>query len=252
VLDPGDLKSDKTDDVPSPDDRAAENRASQREGWGIDYQYRETHYTKEGVSFTAAGSVTTADGRAINFKAALEMSRESYEEMNISLKAGDALKDPLVIDLDGKGAGFSSVKFAFDIDADGKEDLLYTPQAGTAFLAYDKNGNGIIDNGTELFGPESGNGFSELALLDEDNNGWIDEGDSAFNRLSVWEKAGDGTDYITPLLERGIGALYTGSAKTEFLINTAANELAGVLKESGVYLRENGGTGVIQEVDVVV
>jgi len=252
VLRSGDLKNDATGEVSPADNPSAENSASELEGWGIDYRYQETHYTKEGVAFTAAGTVATADGKTIAFNASLEMSRETYEEVNVSLKAGDALKDPLLIDLAGNGTGFTDAKFVFDIDADGDNELLYTPRSGTGILAYDKNGNGIIDNGSELFGPQTGNGFDELALLDEDDNGWIDEGDSAFNRLRIWEKNGDGTDSVSSLLDRGVGALYTGSAKTDWSMTTAGNELAGVLRESGVYLKENGGAGILQEVDLVV
>lgn len=253
VLKPGELKNEGAIDPPVRNDPAADtsDAATRQEGWGVDYQYHEMHYSKEGVSFTAAGTVATADGRTIKFNTALEMSRETYEETTISLKAGDALKDPLVIDLDGNGAAFSAMKFDFDIDSDGRMDRLYTPKQGAGILAYDKNGNGIIDDGSELFGPESGNGFSELALLDEDNNGWVDEGDSAFGRLRIWEKSADGTDSISSLLERGVGALYTGSAKSDYTITTG-NEVAGILRESGVYLKENGVAGVLQEVDLVV
>jgi hypothetical protein len=252
VFKPGELKSDSTGEAPSADNPSTENQAAAPEGWGIDYRYRETRYSKEGVAFTAAGTVGTVDGKTIVFNASLEMSRETYEEVNISLKAGDALKDPLLIDLAGNGAGFTGAKFTFDIDADGHDELLYTPGPGAGILAYDRNGNGIVDNGTELFGPRTGNGFSELALLDEDNNGWIDEGDSAFNHLRVWEKNGEGTDSVSSLLERGIGALYTGSAKTDYALTTTGNALAGILRESSVYLKENGGTGILQEVDLVV
>ncbi|MBN1760666.1 MAG: hypothetical protein JW863_20220 [Chitinispirillaceae bacterium] len=254
VFDPGDRGNQDSVDTPpeSAQETAPAHPASQIEGWGIDYYYQETHYTKEGVAFSASGTVTSADGRSIDFNVALEMSRETYDELTISLKAGDALKDPLVIDLAGMGAAFSDIKFEFDIDGDGGSELLYTPRPGTGFLAYDKNGNGIIDDGSELFGPESGNGFAELARLDEDGNGWIDEGDSAFYRMKVWEKAADGTDSVSSLLRSGIGAISTKSAKTHYTITTSGNELAAVLRESGVYLKENGSAGVVQEVDVVV
>ncbi|MBN1576296.1 MAG: hypothetical protein JW913_07090 [Chitinispirillaceae bacterium] len=254
VFNPDDMGNQDCVDTPpgSAQETTPADQASQMEGWGIDYHYKETHYTEEGVAFSASGAVKTADGRSIRFDVGLELSRETYGELNISLKASDALKDPLIIDLNGIGAAFSDMKFEFDIDADGAGELLYAPREGTAFLAYDKNGNGIVDDGSELFGPQSGNGFSELARLDEDGNGWIDEGDSAFSRLKVWEKAADGTDYVSSLLQSGIGALYTGSAKTQYDITTPGNELAAVLRESGVYLKENGGTGVVQEVDVAV
>ena len=47
--------------------------------------------------------------------------------------------------------------------------------AGQGFLALDKNEDGEINDGGELFGTRSGDGFGELAVFDEDCNGWIDE-----------------------------------------------------------------------------
>jgi hypothetical protein len=227
----------------------------QLEGWGIDYRYKETHYSKEGVSFAASGSVKTTDGKSIEFNVSLEISRESYEELSVSLKAGDALKDPLVIDLTGNGVGFTGAKFEFDIDVNGANELISAPKPGTGFLAYDRNGNGIVDNGSELFGPLSGKGFSELKQLDEDKNGWIDENDSAYKSLKIWQKTDDGADQVSTLLESGIGAIYAGSAQTEFTItgdNGKNSLVAAIVRETGIYLRENGGAGVIHELDLVV
>jgi hypothetical protein len=245
--------SDNGEPIADPASAAdAPDAQTQLEGWGVDYQYRESHYTKEGMAFTAAGTATTADGRTIDFSASLEMSRETYDEINLSLKAGDALKDPLMIDLSGAGISFSDVKFAFDIDANGVDDMINAPRSGSGFLAYDRNGNGLIDDGTELFGPQSGNGFSELALLDSDSNGWIDEGDNAFGAMKVWQKDASGTDRITSLLQSNVGAIYTGKAATPYNLTDGSGSLAGVLRESGVFLKQNGGAGVVQEVDLVV
>lgn len=221
------------------------------EGWGVDYYYKETHYQKEGFQFQASGKITNDKGEQISFDASLLMSREKYEELTISLKEGDALIDPLVIDFTGTGASFGGMKFEFDLDADGKTEMIHAPSSGTAFLAYDKNGNGIIDDGSELFGPSSGNGFAELAELDADKNGWIDENDPVFSKLKLWEKAADGTDSVSSLLDRGVGAIYTGRVATGFdlISNDAVN---AVVKETGIFLKENGGSGFIQEVDIVV
>lgn len=56
--------------------------------------------------------------------------------------------------------------------------------AGSAFLVDDADGDGRATNGAELFGARSGDGLAELAALDGD--GWIDEGDAAWQRLRVW------------------------------------------------------------------
>jgi hypothetical protein len=234
---------------------ADQGSAPQLQGWGVDYYYRETKTSKEGVAVSASGSVTTADGQRIDFTASLEMSRETYDEITVSVKAGDALIDPLMIDTTGKGVQLSGVKFNFDLNADGVDELISRPSVGSGFLAYDKNGNGIIDNGSELFGPQSGNGFSELSRFDDDKNGWIDENDSIFNKLSVWQKNADGTDSLASLKDSGIGAIYLGHAASRFDLTDANSpqgaSVAGVLRETGVFLRENGQVGFVQEVDMV-
>lgn len=229
----------------------AEPPSSRLEGWGVDYYYKETRYQKAGFQFLASGKITNDKGQQISFNTSLLMSREKYEELTVSIKEGDALIDPLVINFNGTGASFGDAKFEFDLDADGKTEMIYAPSVGTAFLAYDKNGNGVIDDGSELFGPSTGNGFSELAALDEDNNGWIDENDSVFSKLRLWEKTADGNDRVSSLLDRGVGAIYTGRVATGFdLINT--DSVNAVVKETGIFLKENGGSGFIQEVDIVV
>jgi hypothetical protein len=78
--------------------------------------------------------------------------------------------------------------------------------AASGFLVFDRNGNGKADNGSELFGVASGNGFADLRRLDEDRNGWIDENDSAWRQLAVWSGSG-----FASLAERQVGALYTGA-----------------------------------------
>ncbi|HMA65150.1 MAG: hypothetical protein ACM31E_06455 [Fibrobacterota bacterium] len=230
--------------------QAAQN-GPQREGWGIDYFRREVHQTKEGFSFSAQGSVTTADGKDIQFSAALEMSRETYKEVTTSIKDGDALIDPLVVNFSGAGTQLTNVKFEFDLDSDGTNEMISVPSSGSGLLAYDKNGNGVIDDGTELFGPSSGNGFIELASLDDDKNGWIDENDTAFTKIKVWEKTTDGSDVVSSLLSKDIGAIYTGSAHTTYSLYNN-NALSGQIRESGVWLHESSGNvGTIQEIDLV-
>jgi hypothetical protein len=234
---------------------AEQGQAPQRQGWGVDYYYKETQTTKDGVAVSASGTVTTADGKRIDFTASLEMTHETYNELTISVKAGDALIDPLMIDTTGKGVALSGDKFKFDLNANGIDELINTPAAGTGFLAYDRNGNGIVDNGSELFGPATGKGFSELSQFDTDKNGWIDENDAVFNNLSVWQKNADGTDSMTSLKNSGVGAIYLGHAASRFDLtdvnNPGSTTVAGVLRDTGLFLRETGQTGFIQEVDLV-
>jgi hypothetical protein len=257
LLDPSDIRdSGDASPAPEPNSPGAGNASGPKpQGWGVDYYFQETKTTKEGVAVTASGTVTTADGRTIDFTASLEMARKTTEQTTVSFKAGDALIDPLMIDTTGKGVQLSGVKFNFDLNSDGVGEQINAPAAGTGFLAYDRNGNGIIDNGAELFGPATGRGFSELSQFDADKNGWIDENDAAFNGLSVWQKTSEGTDSMVSLKNSGIGAIYLGHTASRFDLTdtsgTGNSSVAGVLRDTGVFMRESGQTGYIQEVDLV-
>ncbi len=59
-------------------------------------------------------------------------------------------------------------KFEFDLDFDGDPEQISYVGSGSGFLALDLNDNNQIDAGNELFGPETGHGFSELAQYDVD------------------------------------------------------------------------------------
>ena len=183
-----------------------------RQGWGMVYQRQESYQESERLSFSANGILKTADGREIKFEAQLQMSREFATNNNVTVKAGDALIDPLVINYAGPAAQLTSTKYKFDLDADGREDQVSFLKEGSGFLALDQNNDGMINNGQELFGPATGNGFSELAQYDQDRNGWIDESDPIFNKLRrIWTKDDQGKDTLFALGEKGIGAIFLGN-----------------------------------------
>ncbi|WP_155524580.1 hypothetical protein [Oleisolibacter albus] len=110
--------------------------------------------------------------------------------------------DPLILDLDGDGVETVAPGKIFDIDGDGRLDATAWTGSSDALLALDRNGNGRIDNGTELFGDQNGaaNGFEELARYDDNGDRAIDAGDSVFTRLILLD--GDGRSWS--LAEQGI------------------------------------------------
>ena len=207
----------------------------------------------ESTTFASKGLVHTADGRNIDFHIEVSMSRAFMQQIDM-IEVKDYIKtDPLMINLDTNIASVSDQKFFFDLDADGKEEQISFAGKGSGFIALDKNGDGRINDGSELFGTSSGDGFKDLAAYDEDGNGWIDENDNIFSKLKVWTKDADGNDYLMDLKQADVGAIYLGNADTQFSLKDEQNTLHAEIKKTGIYLRESSGeVGTLNHVDLVV
>lgn len=218
---------------------------------GGKFYAHNSYVEQEQTSFSSAGKVVTADGREIDFQVDVAMSRSFMQAFSGEMTFGeDKLVDPLVINLNTGCASVTDQKFFFDLDADGTQEEISQLAGGSGYLALDKNGDGIVNDGNELFGTKSGNGFADLAAYDEDGNGWIDEADSIFSKLRVWTKDADGTDHLYGLGESGVGAIYLGSSDTEFSQKDVDNNTNAVIRKTGIFLYENGNVGTLQQMDL--
>lgn len=206
----------------------------------------------ENTAFQAQGIVNTSDGRQLSFGVSVEMTRAftaNYEKLT---QEDYVFTDPLVINLDSPAATVTDQKFMFDLDYDGKEEEISFAGKGSGFLALDKNKDGKINDGNELFGTKSGDGFKDLAAYDDDNDGWIDEDDEVFNSLKIWTKDEEGNNMLVSLKDANVGAIYLGKADTQFSLNDEENKTDAVIRSTGVYLKESGEVGTIQHVDLVI
>ncbi len=207
----------------------------------------------ENTAFQTTGVAKTKDGREINFGVTVEMSRAFCAEFESFTQEDYVVTDPLMINLDSNVANITDMKFMFDIDADGQKEEVSLAGKGSGFLALDKNGDGKINDGSELFGTKSGDGFKDLAAYDEDGNGWIDEADSIFKKLKVWSKDENGKDILISLKKADVGAIYLGNANTEFSMKSGIeNQTDAIIRKTGIYLKESGGAGTVQHVDLAV
>ncbi len=152
---------------------------------------------------------------------------------------------PLVIDLDGNGIHTISRE-----NHNGTFDLLGTGQpihsgwlsAGDAFLVVDSNGNGRIDNISEMFGGNgAGQGFAKLASFDSNGDGVVDAHDAGFANLSVWRDInGNGqTDAgeLMSLADAGVASL-----KVSYAVLPAVDEQGNLHLERSAATLANGAS----------
>lgn len=132
------------------------------------------------------------------------------------------MRGALVLDLDRDGVETVGMKagIQFDLNDDGFRETLCWVGGDDGFLALDRDGDGAITSGAELFGNSTrlvdgataANGFLALAEFDENNNGYIDEADKDFTRLRVWRDANQ-----------------NGESEAEELLTLADAGVAGIL-----------------------
>ncbi|HEY0832876.1 MAG TPA: calcium-binding protein, partial [Azospirillum sp.] len=162
--------------------------------------------------------------------------------------------DPLVIDLDGDGIELLTVSAStvtFDINADGTAEQTGWVTGGDGFLALDRNGDGVINDASELFSEYfadgAANGLEALGTLDANGDGVFDATDEAFASVVVWNgdtASGESGGGLTALSTYDIASISLGGwwrDGTEVGANTIAL--------SGSFTRADGGTGTIADVD---
>lgn len=219
----------------------------QRSGSGMAYDYHESYAEFEQSSLTAQGTITLEDGRSFKLDLSWQQTRAYVQEQSVSIRAGDAqLMDPLALDLTGQGLSFLDELVPMDLTGAAKPEMVHRLAGNAKWLVLDKNHDGKVTQ-DELFGARSGDGFGELAALDDDGNGWIDGGDQGFGALSLW----DGVNAPTLLASFGIGALSTSAVSARFDHKDAGNDLQARTRQAGLYLRDDGSAGVTRQVDLV-
>lgn len=205
----------------------------------------------ESRSFASTGSITLDNGESIDFTLSLRQSQSrTYEYSELVQIQERPLTDPLVINFGAATARLTDTLFEFDMTGNGTTGQFASLGAGSGYLVFDRNGNGKVDNGTELFGPRSGSGFSELAAFDDDGNRWIDANDEVFQSLSVWVQTADGGQALRSLAEVGVQALYVDNVPDRFTLTNPQGVPLGQIKASGIYLTSDGEVRTLEEIDL--
>ena len=165
-------------------------------------------------------------------------------ELRRAADAAPALerKDPLVLDLDGDGVELTTAAdgVLFDLDADGALDRAAFATGDDAFLARDRDGDGRITSGAELFGDLTGarDGFADLARMDANGDGQVDAADPGFDALRLVSTAGTRT-----LADAGVTAI---SVEGQAIHRERADGNAEVAQST--FTRRDGSTGRVADV----
>ncbi len=160
---------------------------------GLLQQFQESFL---GSSFFGnAGSAEAVGGGSQTTTVQLEFSFEFSAQITVQ-EGVVQQSDPIILDLDGDGFELTSHRDGarFDILGNGQQANTAFVTGGDAFLAVDRNGNGQIDSGLELFGDQQGaaNGYEQLREFDSNGDGVIDRQDDDFDKLLLFRDNGNG------------------------------------------------------------
>lgn len=175
----------------------------------------------------------------------------SQSEVEVSISAQRRVQpqkkvDPLILDIDGDGIETSGIErgILFDLEANGNFARSSFVQGDDVLLALDRNENGVIDNGSELFGTQHGaaNGFEELKKFDDNRDGIVDHQDSVFSRLLGLRRQSSGLETAS-LAQLGVKGIFTAYQNQGRELYSGDD-----LLQLGSFRRNNGGLGVAADV----
>ena len=165
---------------------------------------------------------------------------------------------PLVLDLDGDGVEAGAVAL-FDHGGDGFAEATRWAGADDGVLVWDRNGNGKIDDGGELFGNNTAlangqkavHGFAALSELDANNDGVVDSADANFANLRVlrWTDANNNgaMDAGEERLET-LSAVGVRSLKTAFVASDKVDAVGNEHRQVGSFVKADGTTAEMTDV----
>ena len=183
---------------------------------------------------------------------------KSYIDMQKAQAEQNRRIDPLVFDLGGDGITTVSLEESnafFDLDNNGFAEKTSWVSAKEGLLAYDKNGDGIINGGNELFGDRTlmedgktlaSSGFAALAEYDDNKDGKIDRNDAIYTLLRIWQDAdGDGIASAGELKQLvDLGIVSVGLSYSNTGVTDSANNIQ---VRTGTFTLADGSSRIVGE-----
>ncbi|MFC2448007.1 MAG: hypothetical protein ACFNVL_03635, partial [Candidatus Nanoperiomorbus sp.] len=164
--------------------------------------------------------------------------------------------DPIVLDISGLGITTKSVADGvyYDMDNNGFLEKTGWVDAKSGILVLDKNNDGKIETGNELFGDRTiladgktaSSGFEALATLDSNHDGVIDAKDKLFSQLRIWiDRDGDGISDKGELITLAQAGIKSLNLKHKELNQLDAN--GNTIARVGSFTRTNGKVAEMKE-----
>lgn len=216
--------------------------------WSMDIESVTPNTLETGISASGTTRIRIAsqiqqDTLHINFQ------MNNAQSAQLSAQQAVQQADPLVLDLGGNGVQTTGIErgVTFDITGDGRQEQVSFVTGDSWFLALDRNDNGRIDDGRELFGDQNGaaNGFEELRRYDENGDGVINDQDSVFTQLRLFQMDRDGNQTMKDLASAGVNEIHLDYQDTAKKLNDY-----DVIAQMGQFARNDGSRG--QAVDVLL
>lgn len=189
----------------------------------------------------------TLDGERIDGGFSYRLSRTNQWQQSLSLEGVRAFLDPLVLNFSGP-LRLSDQRSAFDLNADGDTEMIARFASNSYALARDLNANGRIDDGVEVIGALSGNGFSELAQWDDNDDGLITAADPVWQDLVLWQP---GREEMLTLASKEVRALGLEQVASPFTFTQNSGEPLGRVTATGYFVAGNA-VQIAQQIDLAV
>ena len=165
--------------------------------------------------------------------------------------------DPLIFDLDGDGIKTTSLdqsRAYFDLDNNGFAERTAWVDASDGLLVLDRNNDGQITSGQELFGDQTllangrraDSGFEALREFDSNRDGRIDAKDEVYSKLKIWRDLnGDGISQAEEL--KALGDYNIASISLSSTSSNASDVMNNIQRRVGSFIKTDGSGGVIGE-----
>ena len=176
---------------------------------------------------------------------------------NSATAAPSVRVDPLIFDLDGDGIKTTSLdqsRTYFDLDSNGFAERTAWVDASDGLLVLDRNNDGQITSGQELFGDQTllangvraASGFEALKEFDSNRDGRIDAKDEVYSKLKIWRDLnGDGISQAEEL--KGLGDYNIASISLSSTSSNASDVMNNIQRRVGSFIKTDGSGGVIGE-----